>query len=1104
MTEYFIDHVYGDDESGSGTSEADPWRTFDNVNAGSLDAGDKVRLKAGLTFRDELVLPDSGNTDAQITITSYGSGTDPIISGSDRARGFALGTNLITNPSFEDWTSTNPDDWYVDEPGSSSIEEETTDVAHLTSACAIVCDSGGNAPDVYCDEIALDDNKKYRLSFWHKDPVAPEGDEAYLAVLVWRTDSTGGKKTSAEYYLDGTWSATAPSHLNGTAMESRAWWTQFYIDIDTGPNSNSKQYYHFMLRPYNVSPYNNYTDRTFLVDGCYLGLITSTGGEEVEDGSFENWTSTVLDDWTEEIGESGSDISQNTSDPYVGDSAVDMLVDDAGSGTISCRIYQDLANSFSDNSTYQVSMTHKIDVATEVEYAVPAVVIWRSGGSGQMEYLRADGAWSEADFSGYPLQQAEAGTYRTDTFTFETGANADGHTAYHVAVQPFQPTGVGYHFKYDTAGKTFTFDALSINKVVLPEGNVLTNWSFEDWTGATCDDWTLVQEGSTSIEKYNESRHGNWGLYLKIDADDSDVGIKQTGISLDASTTYRCGCFAHVHEQTGANNIELAIQVKRESDGFYWDGSLSSPDWVSYEADVTTGKPTDWGLVTDEFTTDSGPEAAYTFYIHRAEGTKQAAREEIYFDAAFIQAKSASDEVWAIPFPEEPKYVWATGTIEAEYANHAKLENESQTSKQTGTHHPHFLGWSYDRTDELLYINVAGDPGGITFECAVRDTCVDINGQSWVTVDGIQCYRPKKYGVDLSYLTVGTRPTELHVEDCTIKYTGSTAIIAGFQPPDAYEGGVTESEGNITPSEIYIERNDIERFGEWGKNRVRIAVDEQLTDPSFELWDSAAELTEWDDLPTGGGTFAQETTDTWIGDYSCVLTTDSVGSCPSVQQDDLYGLFVDSSETTGRVSLWYKTPDWDGATAAESVFAIIVRRYDSSGAATGQILDPDGTWDGANNGLPLAQSLTWTSHEFEFDRPADYEDYPIYSVDISIYAPLKEFSPSMRLFFDQASLSHGWTDWYTASSYTSSDCGIRVAADSLLDGGAGSVEIRNNKVDGKQGNINYSMGRNGIVVRNGGGSESLSGTVGGLILELTLSRCTWKRTKLHGRAIVSL
>ena len=71
---YYIDAVNGSDIA-SGTSEAEAWRRFDNVNKTILNAGTKILLKKGCTWNQRLEIRGAGTSSNWIQVDSYGTST---------------------------------------------------------------------------------------------------------------------------------------------------------------------------------------------------------------------------------------------------------------------------------------------------------------------------------------------------------------------------------------------------------------------------------------------------------------------------------------------------------------------------------------------------------------------------------------------------------------------------------------------------------------------------------------------------------------------------------------------------------------------------------------------------------------------------------------------------------------------------------------------------------------------------------------------------------------------------------------------------------------------------------------------------------------------
>ena len=66
----------------------DYYVTIADVNAKSFTAGDFVYFKKGKTWREQLTIPSDGSAGSPITFGAYGTGTAPIISGSNLITGF--------------------------------------------------------------------------------------------------------------------------------------------------------------------------------------------------------------------------------------------------------------------------------------------------------------------------------------------------------------------------------------------------------------------------------------------------------------------------------------------------------------------------------------------------------------------------------------------------------------------------------------------------------------------------------------------------------------------------------------------------------------------------------------------------------------------------------------------------------------------------------------------------------------------------------------------------------------------------------------------------------------------------------------------------------
>ncbi len=81
-TSYYVDDTLGNDNN-AGTTESAAWKTLARVNRASFAPGDRVLLKRGGIWREQLNFPSSGVASEPILVDAYGSGNAPVITGAD-------------------------------------------------------------------------------------------------------------------------------------------------------------------------------------------------------------------------------------------------------------------------------------------------------------------------------------------------------------------------------------------------------------------------------------------------------------------------------------------------------------------------------------------------------------------------------------------------------------------------------------------------------------------------------------------------------------------------------------------------------------------------------------------------------------------------------------------------------------------------------------------------------------------------------------------------------------------------------------------------------------------------------------------------------------
>jgi hypothetical protein len=89
-TNYFISSTNPSaDDSNNGTAPASPWRTFAPLDTATILAGDTIFLKSGDIFRGGFTI----NNVSDIVVTSYETGSKPVISGAEIVYGWTLSGN---------------------------------------------------------------------------------------------------------------------------------------------------------------------------------------------------------------------------------------------------------------------------------------------------------------------------------------------------------------------------------------------------------------------------------------------------------------------------------------------------------------------------------------------------------------------------------------------------------------------------------------------------------------------------------------------------------------------------------------------------------------------------------------------------------------------------------------------------------------------------------------------------------------------------------------------------------------------------------------------------------------------------------------------------
>jgi Right handed beta helix region len=188
---YYVDSSTGDDSS-SGHSPSSAWRTMGKVNSIALAPGDTVYFRRGDIWRETLEPRNGGAPGRPVTFTAYGSGREPIISGSDIVKGWNSSGASIFHAR-----SSKPNNVYVDGgPGWG-----------LTRACCIpgesctrsdLCAIGPMTAGSWFWNPATSD-----LYVWLQDGSNPANHVVEAAVRIYGMNATADEGEKGNIVVDG-------------------------------------------------------------------------------------------------------------------------------------------------------------------------------------------------------------------------------------------------------------------------------------------------------------------------------------------------------------------------------------------------------------------------------------------------------------------------------------------------------------------------------------------------------------------------------------------------------------------------------------------------------------------------------------------------------------------------------------------------------------------------------------------------------------------------------------------------------------------------------------------------------------------------------------
>ncbi len=187
---FYVDPAGND--SNSGSSPDSPWRSVAKVNALAFQPGDTVYFKRGGTWRETLEPRRGGSAGNPVTFTGYGSGPQPVISGSDIIKGWARSDGAVYRAQSE-----KPANVYVDgKPGWGLL--------HACCGAGDFCASSGSCAVGKMEPGSWMWNEgDHALSVWLPDGSDPNAHTIEAATRTFGMNVVGNGGEKSNLVVDG-------------------------------------------------------------------------------------------------------------------------------------------------------------------------------------------------------------------------------------------------------------------------------------------------------------------------------------------------------------------------------------------------------------------------------------------------------------------------------------------------------------------------------------------------------------------------------------------------------------------------------------------------------------------------------------------------------------------------------------------------------------------------------------------------------------------------------------------------------------------------------------------------------------------------------------
>ena len=275
---YYVDSTGGSD-SNNGMSQSSPWKTIAKVNSSSFNPGDSILFKMGDIWREELNVPSSGTSGNVITFGSYGTGVNPIFSGS------ALITAGWTRNSANIWkttVTTQPNIVYFNGTRGTLVASLASISQNFNwfwaSNVLYVWSPTDSNPSTYYTSPGIESGSIY-------DGVLRTNDKSYITIngITIRDGNTTNINVGSNYVTGVVFQNCVVERAQGYGFDLKGFTTAASVTIDHCTIQNNGQwgiYFETMYTAATISN-NTVTGNTWLGNLPYSGIEGLLGNANI-------------------------------------------------------------------------------------------------------------------------------------------------------------------------------------------------------------------------------------------------------------------------------------------------------------------------------------------------------------------------------------------------------------------------------------------------------------------------------------------------------------------------------------------------------------------------------------------------------------------------------------------------------------------------------------------------------------------------------------------------------------------------------------------------------------------------------------------------------